>query len=75
MSKFMEGQKKIEDAVISGYQKIEDSVVSGYKKMEDSVVGGYKKVEDAFVKSFLTPDESPDDRQADNAQSSENKGD
>jgi hypothetical protein len=67
MSKFMEGQKKIENAVVSGYQKIEDTVVSGYKRIEGGVVGGYKKVEDHFVKTFLTPDE-PTARQSDDAQ-------
>ena len=77
MNKFMEGQKKIEKAVVSGYQKIEDTVVSGYKKVEDGFVGGYKKVEDSFVKTFLTPDEntSQQENQSDNTQPSQSKGD
>lgn len=45
MSKFVDANKKIEDAV-----------VNGYKKIEDSVVGSYKKVEDKFVDTFLKKD-------------------
>lgn len=45
MSKFVETNKKIEEAV-----------VGGYKKIEDTVVGNYKKVEDKFVDAFLKKD-------------------
>ena len=46
MSKLVEANKKIEDAV-----------VGGYKKIEDVVVGNYKKVEDKFVDTFLRKDD------------------
>lgn len=46
MSKFVEANKKIEDAV-----------VGGYKKVEATVVGGYKKIEDKFVETFLKKDD------------------
>ncbi|MGM9878029.1 MAG: hypothetical protein ACI33S_05200 [Bacilli bacterium] len=42
--------------LINANKKIEDAVVSGYKKVEDSVVGGYKKIEDKFVDTFLKKD-------------------
>ena len=66
MNEFMKNQKKIEKAVVSGYQKIEDTVISGYKKVEDS-----------FVKTFLTPDETPPQQegQHDNTEASQSKGD
>lgn len=53
MSKLVETNKKIDEAVVSGYKKIEDEVVSGYKKIEDGAVSGYKKIEDKFVDTFL----------------------
>lgn len=43
MSKFVEANKRIEEAV-----------VGGYKRIEDGVTGGYGKVEDWFVENFLT---------------------
>lgn len=45
MSKLVEANKKIEEAV-----------VGGYKKVENAVVGGYKSVEDKFVDTFLKKD-------------------
>ena len=45
MSKLVDANKKIENAVVSGYEKV-----------EDSVVGGYKKIEDKFVDTFLKKD-------------------
>ena len=39
--------------IIDANKKIEDAVVSGYKKVEDTVVGSYKKIEDKFVDTFL----------------------
>lgn len=43
MSKLVEENKKIEEAVVGGYKKIEDGAVSGFEKMTDK-----------FVDSFLT---------------------
>jgi len=42
--------------IVDANKKIEDAVVTGYKKVEDSVVGGYKKIEDKFVDTFLKKD-------------------
>ena len=42
--------------IVDANKKIEDAVVGGYKKVEDTVVGGYKKVEDKFVDTFLKKD-------------------
>ena len=53
MSKLVEANEKIAEAVVAGYKKIEDGVVGGYKKIENGVVGGYQKIEDAFVNTFL----------------------
>ncbi len=39
--------------VVDANKKIEEAVVDGFKKVEDTVVGGYKKVEDKFVDTFL----------------------
>lgn len=52
MSKLMETNEKIAEAVVGGYQKIEDGVVGGYKKMEQGVVDGYKKIEKTAVDGF-----------------------
>jgi len=54
MSKFIEANEKIAEAVVSGYKKIEDGVVSGYKKIEDGVVDGFNKVSDKFVEKLFT---------------------
>ena len=50
MNKFLEINKKIENAVVGGYTAV-----------ESAFVGGYKKIEDKFVEAFLTPDESVED--------------
>ena len=42
--------------IVDANKKIENAVVGGYKKVEDTVVGGYKKVEDKFVDTFLKQD-------------------
>ena len=42
--------------IVDANKKIEDAVVDGYKKVEDIVVGGYKKIEDKFVDTFLKKD-------------------
>lgn len=42
--------------IIDANKKIENAVVGGYKKIENTVVGGYKKVEDTFVDKFLKKD-------------------
>jgi len=52
VNKFMETNKKIENAVVSGYKAIENGVVSGYKAIEEGVVGGYQKMEDKIVGAF-----------------------
>ena len=42
--------------IVDVNKKIEDAVVGSYKKVEDTVVGGYKKVEDKFDDTFLKKD-------------------
>lgn len=49
MSKFVEANEKIAEAVVTGYKKIEDGVVGGYKKIETGVVEGFEKVTDKCV--------------------------
>ena len=49
MSKFVEANEKIAEAVVSGYKKIENGVVNGYKKVETGVVEGFGKVTDKCV--------------------------
>ena len=56
VSKLVEANRKIEEAVTSGFGKIEDAVTGGYRKIEDSVVSGYTKIEDAFVERYLIRD-------------------
>ena len=56
MSKLVQVNKKIEEAVVGGYKKIEQTVVGGYKGIENAVVGGYQKIEDGFVDRYLTRD-------------------
>ena len=53
MDKFIEANKKIEEAVVDGYKVIENGVVEGYKAVEDGVVTGYKKIEKWFVETFM----------------------
>ena len=62
MSKFVEANEKIAEAVVSGYKKIEDGVVSGYKKIEEGAVDGFNKVTDKCVeKLFAKEGESVED--------------
>ena len=56
MSKLVETNEKIAEAVCDGYKKIEKGVVSGYKKIEDGVTKTYTKIEDKFVDTYLTKD-------------------
>lgn len=42
--------------IVEANKKIEEAVVEGYKNVEDAVVGGYKKIEDKFVDTFLKKD-------------------
>ena len=42
--------------IVDVNKKIEDAVAHGYKKVEDAVVDGYKKIEDKFVDTFLKKD-------------------
>ena len=42
--------------IVDANQTIEDAVVGSYKKVEDTVVSGYKKIEDKFVDTFLKKD-------------------
>lgn len=53
MSKFVEANEKIAEAVVEGYKKIETGVVEGYKKIEDGVVAGFGKMTDGFVEKHL----------------------
>ena len=54
MSKFVEANEKIAEAVVSGYKKIEDGVVGGYKKIETGAVEGFGKVVDKCVEKLFT---------------------
>ena len=73
MSKFRQGNRAIEKAVVSGYQAIEDGVVTGYKAIESGFVGGYKRVERAFVEAFLAPD-APEQEPDGDAQAQQTDG-
>lgn len=53
MSKFVETNEKIAEAVVEGYKKIEDGVVSGYKKIEQGAVDGFTKVTDKCVEKLF----------------------
>lgn len=53
MSKLVEVNEKIAEAVVEGYKKIEDGVVEGYKKMENGVVEGFGKVTDKCVEKLF----------------------
>ena len=61
MNKFMEANKRIENAVVGGYKTMENSVLSGYQAVEDTFVGGYKRIENKFVEAFLSPDKPSGD--------------
>lgn len=56
MSKFVEVNEKIAEAVVEGYKKIEDGVVGGYKKIEEGVVDGFNKVSDACIEKLFAKD-------------------
>ena len=62
MSKFVEANEKIAEAVVTGYKKIEDGVVGGYKKIEQGAVDGFTKVADKCVeKMFAKEGETVED--------------
>ncbi len=54
MSKFVEVNEKIAEAVAEGYKKIEDGVVGGYKKIEKGAVDGFNKVNDKIIEKVFT---------------------
>lgn len=53
MSKLVEANEKIAEAVVEGYKKIEDGVVGGYKKIEKGAVDGFNKVTDKCVEKLF----------------------
>lgn len=53
MSKLVEANEKIAEAVVGGYKKIEDRVVEGYKKIEKGAVDGFNKVTDKCVEKLF----------------------
>ena len=53
MSKLVEANEKITEAVVEGYKKIEDGVVKGYKKIEKGAVDGFNKVADKCVEKLF----------------------
>ena len=54
MSKLVEANEKIAEAVVGGYKKIENGVVSGYKKIEQGAVDGFNKVSDKCIEKLFT---------------------
>ena len=52
MSKFVEANEKIAEAVVEGYKKIEDGVVGGYKKIEEGVVEGFEKIDNGRIEAM-----------------------
>ena len=56
MSKLVETNEKIAEAVVAGYKKIEDGVVGGYKKIEQGAVDGFTKVTDKCVEKMFAKD-------------------
>ena len=62
MSRLVETNEKIAEAVVGGYKKIENGVVEGYKKIETGAVEGFNKVSDKCVeKLFAKEGESVED--------------
>ncbi len=62
MSKFVEANEKIAEAMVAGYKKIETGVVEGYKKIETGAVEGFGKVTDKCVEVlFAKEGESVED--------------
>lgn len=53
MSKLVEVNEQIAEAVVEGYKKIEDGVVEGYKKIEKGAVDGFTKVTDKCVEKLF----------------------
>jgi len=53
MSKLVEVNEKIAEAVVGGYKKIENGVVGGYKKIEKGAVDGFNKVTDKCVEKLF----------------------
>ncbi|MBR2408109.1 MAG: hypothetical protein IKB07_04060 [Lachnospiraceae bacterium] len=53
MSKLVEANEKIAEAVVGGYKKIENGVVSGYKKIEQGAVDGFNKVSDKCIEKLF----------------------
>ena len=53
MSKFVEANEKIAEAVVEGYKKIEDGVVSSYKKIEQGAVDSFEKVTNKCVEKLF----------------------
>ena len=53
MSKLVEANEKITEAVVEGYKKIADGVVEGYKKIEKGAVDGFNKVADKCVEKLF----------------------
>ena len=53
MSKLVEANEKIVEAVVEGYKKIEDGVVGGYKKIEQGAVDGFTKVTDKCIEKMF----------------------
>lgn len=53
MSKLVEANEKIAEAVVGGYKKIEDGVVAGYQKIEKGAVDGFNKVTDRCVEKLF----------------------
>lgn len=56
MSKIIEANEKIAEAVVGGYKKIEEGVVEGYKKIESGVVEGFEKVTNKCVETLFAKD-------------------
>ncbi len=62
MSKFVEANERIAEAMVAGYKKIETGVVEGYKKIETGAVEGFGKVTDKCVEVlFAKEGESVED--------------
>lgn len=56
MSKLVEVNEKIAEAVVEGYKKIEDGVVKGYKKIEKGAVDGFDKMNDKIIEKVFAKD-------------------
>ena len=54
MSKLIETNEKIAEAVVSGYKKIETGVVNGYKKIETGTVEGFNKTSDKIIEKVFS---------------------